>query len=1060
MVSRAAGIESLDVLTGYKDIYSFHLVLLVTDQSEFHKDPPRYPDSFVVASELEKHFTKSWQGTLCYLCTTKSRLLLIKLEDIKQQDYNQTFKKLEESRMDEMKKKEEGNKEDLEGIIDSGVTYKGLLVEEATDKHSKTNKQSALIFDMELCRIKKLLLHKSLPDRFAILMDQEICKEQCGLVVLASCHRKAIIEDVQIAHNTAVMHYSNNLEFLNYEYMKALTTTGPAYDFRHPALMMFNTLPQNLKMGKEPFYRCGYLFLGPKEMQDESSIDRVHDLKNRYTATYTWKHQEDSTGVQMPKEDCKHLIVRIMPKRPIVPTSQGSNLAFHLWVERVAWAVAESETEDGDSFFVPEHGIYRKKLNIVKDEAMWHCFRLHVFTKNREIGVIGIRRKFIPPRIDTYQDMIFILKGIRQQPDKRSNEADFMLCLEQIVDSLSPTVMDWKHDTTWVLDIFGERKELQTKSHPTYVDTLMIQTQANSLICSKDVYSWLRNRPAFGTPEMTFQGQTTFSLAKHFCKSIIKTLYPNYHDTKNVTIRDPLAIITRIETAAREMLDTSRPRSHKVILLNNWKRRISVYFSYMVDTFRPSKLDLKALFRAVTDDDFLLSEDDRTMLDKVIAFLLYLHPSDGIFEQPRTSITEQLQDEELMTKFTCNEDVLTKMLETEYVEDLLERRCIKGKDKEIFSTCLQKLLVYKSQNLDLLRVVCRKCRGTQKYVIKPLIRLAQRGNTYAKTFSLQALKHIASKRGSTSARDEIFDNGGIEVAVDAIRTTPNRDLLQTSIGFLRSLLETERVHLNSGKTRILDHQSFLNKLLSLLKKQQLGQRHDSSVIAAVAKLIMNVCHNRDVVYYLVLSGVVKELVEIIGDYKNYFRILAPVTVCLAFVFVYLDKHQMGLEKLLREPTSELNESLSSQTEVIVRSLKHCTTREGLQAAANLLVVLGHILSIDKKLVETDDSKDGKEVKIGMDEKVIPGVTVKKTGILRNLVENHGFEHTLVQAKTTANNVASQVRGMHLTVPVANRWKTIISGVQRKAGELLGEITALKSLLRGEEKNARGRSART
>lgn len=69
----------------------------------------------------------------------------------------------------------------------------------------------------------------------------------------------------------------------------------------------------------------------------------------------------------------------------------------------------------GDDFFIPEKGVYHKKLNVVGDKCAWVCYRVHIFTRNRQIGVIGCRRKFLPPFLDTFHDMLFVLYGPRSE---------------------------------------------------------------------------------------------------------------------------------------------------------------------------------------------------------------------------------------------------------------------------------------------------------------------------------------------------------------------------------------------------------------------------------------------------------------------------------------------------------------------------------------------------------------------------------------------------------------------------------------------------------------------
>ena len=46
---------------------------------------------------------------------------------------------------------------------------------------------------------------------------------------------------------------------------------------------------------------------------------------------------------------------------------------------------------------------YHKKMNLVGDLASYACWAVHLRTPQLDVGVIAIRRKFIPPIGDTYQ---------------------------------------------------------------------------------------------------------------------------------------------------------------------------------------------------------------------------------------------------------------------------------------------------------------------------------------------------------------------------------------------------------------------------------------------------------------------------------------------------------------------------------------------------------------------------------------------------------------------------------------------------------------------------------
>jgi hypothetical protein len=66
--------------------------------------------------------------------------------------------------------------------------------------------------------------------------------------------------------------------------------------------------------------------------------------------------------------------------------------SFIVWVGVWKQKMQESAQRKSKDYFVADRGVYHKKMNVVGDKAAWTGFRVHIFTKNREIGVIGLRR--------------------------------------------------------------------------------------------------------------------------------------------------------------------------------------------------------------------------------------------------------------------------------------------------------------------------------------------------------------------------------------------------------------------------------------------------------------------------------------------------------------------------------------------------------------------------------------------------------------------------------------------------------------------------------------------
>jgi len=51
---------------------------------------------------------------------------------------------------------------------------------------------------------------------------------------------------------------------------------------------------------------------------------------------------------------------------------------------------------------------YTKKWNLSSDKAQWTCWEVHIRTTTYDLFVTVLRRKYIPPLMDIFQDIVCI----------------------------------------------------------------------------------------------------------------------------------------------------------------------------------------------------------------------------------------------------------------------------------------------------------------------------------------------------------------------------------------------------------------------------------------------------------------------------------------------------------------------------------------------------------------------------------------------------------------------------------------------------------------------------
>lgn len=72
--------------------------------------------------------------------------------------------------------------------------------------------------------------------------------------------------------------------------------------------------------------------------------------------------------------------------------------------------IEEERTGDKKSlnYFIIESKPYVKKQNLSSDKALWTCWQVHSRTETNDLYVTVLRRKYIPPLMEVFQDIICI----------------------------------------------------------------------------------------------------------------------------------------------------------------------------------------------------------------------------------------------------------------------------------------------------------------------------------------------------------------------------------------------------------------------------------------------------------------------------------------------------------------------------------------------------------------------------------------------------------------------------------------------------------------------------
>jgi hypothetical protein len=366
---------------------------------------------------------------------------------------------------------------------------------------------------------------------------------------------------------------------------------------------------------------------------------------------------------------------------------------------------------------------YYKKMNLTGDPASWEAWETHLRAgpartggassdkiSERDIGIIAVRRKYIPPVMDTSQVIVVSYYGGKE---KWLNTRTFMETPERIVDSL--TAMSLCH----------------------VPDTLVIQTKADALLLDEDGYAWFHKRLNIRPRAMR--------MAKQFCAVIIRLLAnTGVGDSLDqvlselgpdielpADLEDPFVIALRLEKASRG-LPSDAPASRFL----DWKRRVWRFLAYCVDGgVAPKSLKIETL---VYQHSALVGyKRTQNMIGTLIETLLYLH-APGTEHQNGITLKAKLQNPRLMSNFTYNERVMIRLLEYGYIRKHLSV----NEDQSQYPRFLLRLMRRKAGHQDVWHTRVRYTVG-KELVTMSMAQAKQRTSNSHHLGSLQAADDVA-----------------------------------------------------------------------------------------------------------------------------------------------------------------------------------------------------------------------------------------------------------------------------------------------------------------------------
>eukprot|EP00753_Platysulcus_tardus_P016008 PLAT5370.2.p1 GENE.PLAT5370.2~~PLAT5370.2.p1 ORF type:complete len:862 (+),score=500.89 PLAT5370.2:1-2586(+) len=383
------------------------------------------------------------------------------------------------------------------------------------------------------------------------------------------------------------------------------------------------------------YHYGGYFFFCPESFKEK---------RDRYTGLSSGRYCKRTTDLNA-FDFFEMRVFRPVSIKALVAMGHGA-------LQVVAQKVVEQIGAVVETYSVMEiPSVYHKKMNLVGDPAAWEAWQIYVRTSdpvnhsaaallnsNRDIGIIALRRKYIPPVMDTAQDIVLLYYGRKNL--FYTKETKFMEAVEGIADSLS------------------------VESRSFAADSIVVQKKTDALLLDEETYAWYQT-------QLGIQPSCVDD-AKRFCRSILRLLsqagvrfavhaiFPELEE--GASEDDPFEFAAAMEKNPPGLPDTAPPA-----LLEDWQRRVWRYLAFCVDGgLLPHMLTLKDLVYHFHG----LERRERNRLRRLLDNLLYLHPTGGHYEY--APLEQMVANDRLMKSFSFNESVMCALIESNYVAQVLE----------------------------------------------------------------------------------------------------------------------------------------------------------------------------------------------------------------------------------------------------------------------------------------------------------------------------------------------------------------------------------------------------
>ena len=426
---------------------------------------------------------------------------------------------------------------------------------------------------------------------------------------------------------------------------------------------------------------------------------------------------------------------------------------------------------------------YCKRYNMNMDPASWEGWEIHLRNERRDIIVILLRRKYIPPLFNQFVDIFIFIEG-----PELTNAAKAKL------------PKDAKHfeSTKQTLSIIRDVADsFYAAFIPPTIYEVIIRHRADALLYDQEsllFFQYRLGKICIKSSAIVYGigfVQEILNILKAYDKTIsalivmLRTKYADEYETSKDTEMDlyvsrtPLEVIDKLK---RKCITVGKQE----IEIRNWSFKIAKYFSFCIDG--------GLLGNNLTFDIFLKmcksvsKSQDTEMLNKIIDFLLFLCPEKSGFEEfmVQTKIQKMLSKE----KFIYNQNIMMILIESKYIEQISSVNekaglftkflvfLMENADSPFIklSACIQVIISQSEKKANANSAVVDNMNEI-KNITRPLLTLYNGDNIQLAIFSCVALTNLCTK--AKDVKTYVMNEGCGKICLDNLNGKSEELLLHT-----------------------------------------------------------------------------------------------------------------------------------------------------------------------------------------------------------------------------------------------------------------------------------------